>query len=234
MLIDSGVNYICFLLPGQLSKYLLYLIAMDLQVTSILYFFLALVLAMSFHEAMHAFVAHWLGDTTAQEEGRLTLNPLAHIDLITTILLPTVLILMSLPPILAAKPVPFNPMRVKYGEFGAAMIGLAGPFTNLALAVVAGILLRSVGLDGPLALQSFLQMFVSVNIGLFVFNMLPIPPLDGSRLLYAVAPESIQKLMYRIESAGIFVVLMILFLLLPFLRPILNASYTFLYQLILL
>lgn len=206
---------------------------MDFEVTNILYFFIALILAMSTHEAMHAFVAHWLGDTTAKEEGRLTLNPLAHIDLITTILLPTVLILMSLPPILAAKPVPFNPMRVKYGEFGAAMIGLAGPFTNLALAAATGILLRSVGPDWSLSLQSFLVMFISVNIGLFVFNMLPIPPLDGSRLLYAVAPESVQKVMYRIESAGIFVVLMILFLLLPFLRPILTASYNFFFQLIL-
>src|SRR4051794_12025742 len=106
----------------------------ELSGVYILVFIVSLVIALSVHEAMHGFVAHWLGDDTAQLEGRLTLNPLAHIDLATTILLPTVLVLLHLPPILAAKPVPFNPARVKWDEFGAALIGVAGPLTNLALA----------------------------------------------------------------------------------------------------
>lgn len=206
---------------------------MDLQVTSIVLFILALLLAMSFHEATHAFVAHWLGDTTAKEEGRLTLNPLKHIDLMTTILLPTVLILVGLPPILAAKPVPFNPARVKYDEFGAAMIGIAGPVSNLLLAFVAGFVVRFSGITFTGMAGEFIFLFISINIGLFLFNMLPIPPLDGSRLIYAFAPESVQRVMYGIERAGLFVALMILFLLLPVLRPILNNGFQFFYSLIL-
>src|SRR3546814_47781 len=97
--------------------------------------FVCIVLSMSIHEAMHAFVGHALGDTTAHDEGRLTLNPLKHIDLLTTILLPLLLLAIGAMPFFAAKPVPFNPMRVKYDEWGAAMIALAGPFTNLLLAL---------------------------------------------------------------------------------------------------
>lgn len=170
---------------------------------------------------MHAFTAHWLGDSTAQEEGRLTLNPLAHIDLITTILLPVVLILASLPPILAAKPVPFNPDRVKFDEFGAALVGLAGPLTNLGLAIVSALLLKGIQPDPGTLLRDFLLVFLQINIGLFVFNMLPIPPLDGSRVLYAFAPEPLQKIMMQIEALGMLPVLIMLFLLLQFISPIL-------------
>src|SRR3989344_4010287 len=88
--------------------------------------FVVILLSMAFHEAMHAFVAHWLGDTTAKDEGRLTLNPLKHIDVYTTILLPLFLILIRVPPFFVARPVPFNPDRVKYGEYGAAIMAVAG------------------------------------------------------------------------------------------------------------
>jgi Zn-dependent protease len=194
---------------------------MNFDASSIILFIVALLAALSIHEAMHAFTAHWLGDSTAQEEGRLTLNPLAHIDLLTTILLPVVLILANLPPILAAKPVPFNPDRVKFDEFGAAMVGLAGPLTNLALAVVAALLLKGFQPDPSTLTRDFLLIFLQVNIGLFVFNMLPIPPLDGSRLLYAFAPEPVQRVMMQIEALGMLPVLIMLFLLLQFISPIL-------------
>lgn len=232
-LMDSSANYTRFYFLGQQGLNLVYCNNMDIQVTSIFLFIISLLLAMSFHEATHAFVAHWLGDTTARDEGRLTLNPLKHIDLMTTILLPTVLILVGLPPILAAKPVPFNPNRVRFDEFGAALIGIAGPISNLLLAFAVGSFIRfgDVSLTGTMG--EFIYVFISVNIGLFLFNMLPIPPLDGSRLLYAVAPEPVQRVMYRIESAGIFVVLMLLLLLLPLLRPVLNSGFTFFYSLIL-
>lgn len=212
---------------------LLYYTDMDMQVTSIAFFIVALLVAMSFHEAMHAFVAHWLGDTTAKEEGRLTLNPLKHIDLVTTIVLPVVLVALSLPPILAAKPVPFNPNRVRFDEFGAALVGLAGPFSNLLLAAVTAGIIHVSGVSIESLWGGFLLTFVEVNIALFVFNMLPLPPLDGSRLLYAVAPEPVQKVMYRMESMGIFGVLIILFLLLPIIGPFLNAANTAILRLLL-
>ena len=187
-----------------------------------------IIISLGLHEAMHAFAAHSLGDSTAKDLGRLSLNPLKHIDIFTTILLPVMLIVLGLPPILAAKPVPFNPARVKWDEFGAAIIGAAGPLTNLALACLGALILRL--MDFSLNLPSdfyglterILFAFVVINLSYFVFNMLPIPPLDGSRVLYAFAPEWLQKVMYQIESMGIFFVLMLLFILLPFITPMLD------------
>jgi Zn-dependent protease len=163
---------------------------------------------MAFHEAMHAFTAHWLGDSTASDMGRLTLNPLKHIDLVTTVVLPVVLILMGLPPIFAAKPVPFNPDRVKFDEFGAALVGIAGPLTNLVLAILGAGLIRALPVDS--GVTAILLIFVQVNVAFFVFNMIPFPPLDGSRLLYAVAPEPLQRVMLQIEQMG-FGAILILF-----------------------
>jgi Zn-dependent protease len=179
-----------------------------------------LLIALSIHEMMHALTAHWLGDPTASDEGRITLNPLAHIDPITTIALPVVLVLAGLPPILAAKPVPFNPDRVKFDEFGAALVGVAGPLTNLGLAVISAVLLNVISPDFGTLTREFLLLFMQLNISLFVFNMLPIPPLDGSRLLYAFAPEPLQRVMLQIEQFGLVAILAILFLLLPVLSPI--------------
>jgi Zn-dependent protease len=139
------------------------------------------------------------------------------------------LILLGLPPILAAKPVPFNPMRVKWDEFGAALIGLAGPFTNLVLACVSAVTLRLMDFSANLPLgfydwpEKAAYTFMVINLGYFVFNMLPLPPLDGSRLLYAVAPEWLQKVMYQIESMGIMFTLVILFVLLPVIGPVIDS-----------
>jgi len=187
-----------------------------------------LLFSLAFHEAMHAYAAHKLGDNTAADEGRLTLNPIKHVDLYTTILLPSILILVGLPPILAAKPVPFDPRQVKYGEYGAALVALAGPFTNLGLAVLAAIAVR-LGLVGDGMAAHVTGLFMLLNVSLFVFNMIPIPPLDGSRLLYAFAPEPLQKIMEQIESVGFFLILGILLVLSPFIGPFLsNITYAIL------
>ncbi|HEU4914100.1 MAG TPA: site-2 protease family protein [Candidatus Saccharimonadales bacterium] len=171
-----------------------------------------LLISLGLHEAMHAFAAHRLGDNTALHEGRLTLNPLKHVDLMTTVLLPLGMMLLHLPPILIARPVPFDPEQVKYGEYGSALIALAGPFTNLGIAAASALLLRTsfVGSGFPAEVLIF---FLLINVSLFVFNMLPIPPLDGSRLLYAFAPEPVQKVMYQIEAMG-FVFLIVVLLVL--------------------
>jgi Zn-dependent protease len=162
----------------------------------------SIILSMAVQEAMHGYVAHWLGDSTAEEAGRLTLNPLKHIDIYTTVLLPMILILSHLPPFFAAKPVPFNPARVKYNEFGSALIGVAGPLTNLALAIIAAGIFRVWGVHQSNIIYNGLVLFTEVNVGFFIFNMIPFPPLDGSRLLYAFAPEPLQEVMMRIEQMG--------------------------------
>src|SRR5687768_8815619 len=104
----------------------------DISLTGILIIIAVLLISMSVHEAMHAFTGLKLGDDTAAEEGRVSLNPLRHIDPFLTILLPAALLAIGLPPVLAARPVPFNPDRVKWDEFGAALIAAAGPLSNLA------------------------------------------------------------------------------------------------------
>ncbi len=177
-------------------------------------------ISMTFHEAMHAFVSYWLGDDTAKFHGRLTLNPLKHIDPIGTVALPVMLALLGLPIFGAAKPVPFNPSRLKFDEFGAALVGIAGPLTNLLLAAMGAGIIRLIGAPGGIIVD-VLVVFTLVNIGFFVFNMIPFPPLDGSRLLYAFAPEPLQKLMQQIESFGITGIFIFIFLLFPYIQPIL-------------
>ena len=98
--------------------------------------------ALTVHEAVHAYVGSLLGDTTAAEQGRISLNPLRHIDPFSTLLLPAITLILFHVPILAARPVPFNPARVRFGEMGAAMIAAAGPLSNLAMAILAALLLR--------------------------------------------------------------------------------------------
>lgn len=184
---------------------------------------ITIVISLTIHESVHALVGYKLGDTTAHQEGRITLNPLRHIDPYITVMLPLVLLLLGQPPILAAKPVPFNPARVKFDEFGAALIGVAGPLSNLALAILGAIGLRIANIDAGSAAYEVMLIFIMVNVSVFVFNMLPLPPLDGSRLLYAVAPPGLQRIMEQIEAAGIVFVLVILFLLLPVIGPFLQT-----------
>jgi Zn-dependent protease len=170
----------------------------------IIFSIITILIALVIHEYMHAYAGHWLGDTTAKDQGRLSLNPWQHIDPFMTLALPIITLVVFGVPFLAAKPVPFNPERLKYDEFGAAIVAAAGPFANLALAFVGVLLVK--GLLPVGALGSFLSIFVFLNIALFVFNLLPIPPLDGSRVLYAFAPEPVQRFMEQIEPLGFFII----------------------------
>lgn len=159
---------------------------------------------------MHAYAGHKLGDDTAKSEGRLTLNPLSHIDPFMTVILPVITYVVFQIPVLAAKPVPFNPGNVRFGDFGAAIIAAAGPLINLAMALVGAIAYKALAI-GTLG-QEVLVTFISLNVALFVFNILPIPPLDGSRVLYSVAPESVQSFMRQIEPFGLVIIFALIFM----------------------
>ncbi len=191
-----------------------------------------ILVSMTLHEAMHAFVGYWLGDDTAKKEGRLTLNPLKHIDPFLTIILPVVLALLGGPIFGGAKPVPFRPDRVKGGDWGAALVALGGPLTNLFIAFIAFGIAALTGLVTPAGFAATLpgmiiMTTISVNLGFFVFNMIPFPPLDGSRVLYALAPEFVRAGMRFIEQFGIFFVFALVLLASSALGTYLGAAVQF-------
>ena len=188
------------------------------MILEIIVVLIVILLSMTIHEAMHAFMGYALGDNTAKEEGRLTLNPIRHIDPVMTILLPLIMVVLHAPVFGGAKPVSFNPNRVRFGDWGAALVALSGPITNLVIAFIAfGVGVFSGAINSAGAVQStifglIISTAVSVNLGFFVFNMLPIPPLDGSRILYAVAPNSVRSVMQKIEQNGVLLVMIIVVL----------------------
>lgn len=186
-----------------------------------------ILVSMTLHEAMHAFTSYWLGDDTAKHQGRLTLNPIKHIDPFLTILLPLGLAILGGPIFGGAKPVPFNPERVRGGDWGAALIAISGPLTNLLLAFLAFGIWAVIGAPLEGATGQIFLTFVTVNLGFFIFNMLPIPPLDGSRVIYALAPEFVRTGMRFLEQYGLIVVFAIVILFNQQLGQILLASNSF-------
>ena len=188
-----------------------------------------ILISMTLHEAMHAFVGYWLGDDTAKRQGRLTLNPLKHIDPFLTIILHVMLAIIGATIFGGARPVPFNPDRVKGGEWGAALVAVAGPLTNLLIAFIVfgiGVLSGVITKDGVLMSLGgqIIMTGISVNIGFFIFNMLPIPPLDGSRVIYALAPEFVRRAMEVVERMGIVVIFVLVMLAGSVIGPILSGA----------
>ena len=188
---------------------------------------LVILVSMTIHEAMHAFMGYFLGDQTAKAEGRLTLNPIRHIDPFLTILLPLTLLVLGAPVFGGAKPVPFNPHKVRFGEWGVALVAIVGPLTNLVLAFTffgIGVSLGFVDKFGfsPSLIGVTLQAFVFVNLGFFAFNMIPIPPLDGSRVLYALAPDFVRNFMRQVEQYGLVIIMALVMVGSPFISLCMN------------
>lgn len=176
------------------------------------------------HEYCHGWMADRLGDPTAKYAGRLTLNPIAHIDLYGTLLMPLFLFLMTSGRFLFAyaKPVPFNPYNLRDQKWGPVWVAIAGPASNLSLALIFGILMRLLPISN---LTVFLSIIVYANVLLAIFNLVPIPPLDGSKLLYALLPDSQIKLKMILERYGLIILIVFIFFGFQFITPIISVIY---------
>lgn len=186
------------------------------------------------HEVSHGAVALALGDATAKDAGRLTLNPLKHLDFFGSIVMPISLYILSGGAFVLgwAKPVPFNPFRLKNPKLGAGLIGAAGPISNLIVASFFGLLLRLPLPLGDLTVLPTILMFfnfiIFINVLLAVFNLLPIPPLDGSNMLFSLLPKQFYGLQSFLERYGFFI--LIVFILFGF--RLIYPIVLWLYQLI--
>lgn len=187
---------------------------MNDTILSLLILLPVLLISMAVHEMMHALASDHLGDDTARLLGRVSLNPLPHIDPVWTVAVPMLLLLSHSPFLFgAAKPVPVNFNRLRHGEWGGAIVGAVGPLTNLVIAACGALLFNHFNPSLGSTLYEVLRITIVLNIGLFVFNMIPWPPLDGSRVLYAFAPRALRDFMESIESIGIAGLLLFIFFL---------------------
>lgn len=191
----------------------------------LLFFFLIIIPSSIFHEYAHGWMADRLGDPTAKYAGRLSLDPRVHIDKWGTILMPLILFLMTGGRFLFAyaKPVPYNPYNLKNQKWGPVAVALAGPVSNILLAVVFGFLMRFLPVGSPLSI--FISIIVYANVLLAVFNLVPIPPLDGSKLLYALLPDSQYQIKEVLERYGFVILLAFIFFGFKLITPIIVFLY---------
>jgi len=190
----------------------------------VIFALIILLFSVIIHEIAHGSVAFWLGDPTARYAGRLTLNPLKHLDPLGSFILPLFLVMTGSNIIFGwAKPVPINPYNLKDQKYGEAKVALAGPAANLAIALIFGFSLRFFpflfSLPGLFLLFSYI---VYINILLAIFNLLPVPPLDGSHLLFAFLPYSLQELKIFLTRFGLFILFFILFFFFPIIDSIIS------------
>lgn len=179
-----------------------------------------LLLSIIIHEVSHGYAAYRLGDPTAKEAGRLSLNPLDHLDPFGSVVLPLLLLLAHAPVFGYAKPVPYNPYRLKDPKRDEVLVALAGPASNFLQALVAAVLFRIILTTATVESQVLsvvlivLYMYASINVSLMLFNLIPLPPLDGSALLSIFIPKNKMYLYYKAQSYAM-PILLVLFFLVP-------------------
>jgi len=182
------------------------------------------IIAITFHEASHGYVAHLLGDDTAWRQGRVSFNPLVHIDPFGTVLLPIMLLMLRSPFLFGyAKPVPVNFSALRHPRLGTILVAAAGPGMNLLLATIAALAFHVVGYvpaPGAQWLAANLKNALLLNVILAIFNLLPIPPLDGGRILVGILPGALARIMSRAEPYGMLILIGLIFVL-----PLLGAQF---------
>jgi len=190
-------------------------------IMQIIYSLIIILFSAIIHEYMHGWMADRLGDPTAKDAGRLTLNPLAHIDLFGSIIMPFLIYFGTNGAMIFgyAKPVPFNPYNIRDQKYGSAKVAAAGPLANLIIALFFGLILRFIPLVN-LSLAGFLAIIVQINLILLVFNIIPIPPLDGSKVIAAILPYNLQIRYLDLERFGMILILLFVFFGFSFIIPI--------------
>ncbi|OHA90887.1 MAG: hypothetical protein A2665_00120 [Candidatus Zambryskibacteria bacterium RIFCSPHIGHO2_01_FULL_46_30] len=186
-----------------------------------------LIISVVIHEVSHGYAASFLGDQTAKYQGRLTLNPLKHLDFVGSFLVPSMAYFLGGFIFGWAKPVPYNPYNLKPGRWSEAIVAAAGPASNIALALIFGLLLR-IGVATSPAFIQITSVIVFINILLAIFNLMPIPPLDGSKLLFAAFPDKLYQLRGFFERYGLILVLFFIFFLWQFIFPVIILLFRFL------
>lgn len=190
---------------------------------SIIFSIVILIFSVILHEVSHGYMADYLGDPTARLLGRLTLNPIPHIDLMGSIILPALFVLTGSSVVFGwAKPVPYNPANITgtpfKNRYGGALVAIAGPLVNILLAVIFGLLIRFVPLD-PELVQFFL-MIVMINLSLALFNLIPIPPLDGHHIVAALLPYRARQKYMELSRYSIILIFIVAFVLWQFISPL--------------
>ena len=188
---------------------------------------LILIFSVIVHEVSHGYAAYFQGDNTAKYAGRLTLNPLKHLEWFGSFIVPVLMAISHLPIIGWAKPVPFNPYNLRNRRWGEALVAIAGPAANVCLALFFGLLLRF-GVFATLdpAFVAIIGTIVFINLVLATFNLVPIPPLDGSKILFSILPNALQKIRPFLERYGFVVLLFFIFFLWQFMLPLVSHEFT--------
>jgi len=195
----------------------------EMDILSIIFKILVVLFSVVLHEVSHGAVANSLGDSTAKDMGRLTLNPFKHLDLFGSIILPIFTLLLGGFIFGYAKPVPYNPANLRDRKYGPAKVAFAGPAVNLIIAVMFGLILRFLPASlGVTVLPELLSFIVMLNLVLAVFNLVPIPPLDGHWLLLTFLPERFASFKMFLLRYGLIIFLVFLIFIFPLLIPLIN------------
>ncbi|MCK4918709.1 MAG: site-2 protease family protein [Candidatus Pacebacteria bacterium] len=198
--------------------------------TSFILIILILIMSVVIHEVSHGYSAYLLGDSTAKNAGRLTLNPLAHLDFMGSIIIPFLAFISTGFVFGWAKPVPYNPYNLKNQRWGDAIVAIAGPASNFAVALIFGLIIRFsayMGISSLLFLEAA-QLVVLINLVLMIFNLVPIPPLDGSKILFSVIPYRYIKIREVIERYSFILLIFLIFFLWKLILPIIFVLFSIL------
>jgi len=201
------------------------------QAIVLIFYIGILIMSVVIHEVSHGAMALWLGDPTAKQQGRLTLNPISHLDLFGSFLVPLTLWVVSAGSFVFgwAKPVPYNPYNLKNQKTGPALVAVAGPLSNLLIAIVFGLIFKFIWpfvafMANAELIQIVFTAIIIINIVIAVFNLIPIPPLDGSKILFAILPPSLDYIREVLEKHGFIVLIIFLIVGSPVINAMINGA----------